>query len=270
MDSQSTKQYSDSPLFLYDPLEIKLDSFEGPLGLLLHLIKKEEMNIYDIPIQKITSQYMQELKLITQLDLDKAGDFIAMAAMLIQIKSKMLLPPDPDTEEEYEDPRAELVQKLLDYKKYQEAVKKLKQLDIVGRDVFVKGMKEQIEKTEEIEIDETHLFDLTKSYKKLIHMIKNKVHVVETVGQSVYSRIMELRKKLVLGINLTLKDLYKSDGRSKLVVTFLSVLELSKLGFVSLFQSDLDSDIHIGVKKELGENIISRLDTYKGVQANEQ
>ncbi len=248
-------------------VKIKLDQFEGPLSLLLYLIKKEEMNIYDIPIQKITSQYMEELKTIEGLNLDIAGDFVAMAATLIQIKSKMLLPNPPD-DEEYEDPRAQLVQQLLDYKKYKQAATELRKLDIVGRDFFLRGTKEEFCRKAEMDIDEGSLFNLTKSYKKLLNSVKNKVHVIAKSGQSIYSRIMELKSKFVSGMSLTFSELHKPEGESKLIITFLSVLELSKLGFVSLFQRNNNSDIHIKTKKVPSSSIISHLDRYKGVQAD--
>ena len=245
--------------------KIKLDVFEGPLSLLLYLIKKEEMDIYDIPIQKITSQYLEQLKTITKLNLDKAGEFVNMAATLIQIKSKMLL-PDPQLDEEVEDPRQELVQKLLDYKKYKFAASKLNAQDIVGRDIFSKGTKENLEKKQEFEINESGLFDLTITYKKLLSKIKDVVHVIKSPGQNIVSRIVELKSKLILGISLKFKELYSQDeGESKLVVTFLSILELTKLGFISLFQSDKNSDIHINTKKKLTGDIISKVDTYRGI-----
>lgn len=247
---------------------IKLDQFEGPLSLLLYLIKKEEMNIYDIPISKITSQYLEELKIIESLNLDIAGDFVAMAATLIQIKSKMLLPNPTDDDEEYEDPRAKLVKQLLDYKKYKQKAAELRNLDIVGRDLFLRGMKEDFRTKEEINIDESSLFNLSKMYKKLLNSVKNKVHIIAKPSQSIYSRIMELKSKFVSGSSLTFKDLYKPEGESKLVVTFLSILELGKLGFVSLFQRDNESNIHIKTKKVPSDNIISNLDRYKGVKAD--
>ena len=249
-------------------VEIKLDQFEGPLSLLLYLIKKEEMNIYDIPISKITSQYMEELKVIESLNLDIAGDFVAMAATLIQIKSRMLL-PNPTDDEEYEDPRAKLVQQLLDYKKYKQGAAELKNLDIVGRDFFLRGIREDFSKEEELVIDEESLFGLTKLYKKLLKSVKNKIHIIAKPSQSIYSRIMELKSKFVSGMNLTFKDLYKPEGESKLVITFLSILELSRLGFVSLFQQDNNSDIHIKTKKVPTDSIVPHLDRYKGVRADE-
>ncbi|MCM8782317.1 MAG: segregation/condensation protein A, partial [Candidatus Omnitrophica bacterium] len=123
-------------------MKIKLEVFEGPLDLLLYLIKKEEINIYDIPIAKITEQYLEYLEFMKMLDLNIAGEFIVMAATLMHIKSKMLLPPDPnEVKEDVEpDPRLELVQKLLEYKKFKEAANQLFQMGLKQKDVFARSV----------------------------------------------------------------------------------------------------------------------------------
>ncbi|MDD2654798.1 MAG: segregation/condensation protein A, partial [Candidatus Omnitrophica bacterium] len=119
--------------------KIKLDFFEGPLDLLLYLIKKNEVNIYDIPISEITEQYLQYIELIKLLDLDIVGDFLVMAATLMQIKSKMLLPqPEVPPEEEIVDPRADLVNRLLEYEKYKEAAEELRQRELARKNVFIR------------------------------------------------------------------------------------------------------------------------------------
>src|SRR4030042_5722863 len=122
-----------------DDYRVKLEIFEGPLDLLLHLIRKNEVDIYDIPIAVIVYQYMAYLDLLRSLDLDVAGEFLVMAATLAQIKSRMLLPAGEAGEEEGPDPRAELVERLLEYQRYQEAASELLSRELLGRDVFVRG-----------------------------------------------------------------------------------------------------------------------------------
>src|SRR3954447_23145623 len=128
-------------LFSEIPYSVHLDSFEGPLDLLLHLIRKNEVNIYDIPISDITKQYLQYIRLMKELNLEVAGEFLVMASTLLQIKSKLLLPAavDEETEEEEEDPRAELVRRLLEYQKYREAAGTLAEREVLGREIFARG-----------------------------------------------------------------------------------------------------------------------------------
>src|SRR5271154_6867759 len=124
-------------------LNIQLDRFEGPLSLLLYLIRKNELDIYDIPINAITQQYLEYIQIMKELNLEVAGEFIAMAATLIFIKSKMLVPQyDANGEEIADDPRKELVQQLVEYQKYQEAGKELYKRPLVGRDIWLRGQKE--------------------------------------------------------------------------------------------------------------------------------
>ena len=132
--------------------KIKLDIFEGPLDLLLHLIKKNEVDIYDIPIALITGEYLESIEIIKDMTLDLAGEFLLMAATLVHIKSKMLLPPDvAETEEEEEgaDPREELVRRLLEYQRYREAARELSEKEILGRDVFSRGPNVSLEGLDE-------------------------------------------------------------------------------------------------------------------------
>jgi segregation and condensation protein A len=145
-------------------LSIQIPQFEGPLALLLYLIRKEEMDIFDIDIYLITTQYLEYIKKMKQFDLEVAGDFIAMAATLLQIKSKMLLPNynELGEEEEVEDPRKELVNRLIEYQKFQEISKTLYERPLLGRDVFRRGKSEAIHSDEdgEIILDEGGLFSL--------------------------------------------------------------------------------------------------------------
>jgi segregation and condensation protein A len=121
------------------PYQVKLDAFEGPLDLLLHLIKKEELDIYDIPIARVTRQYLEYLEMMRMLDLDVAGEFIVMASDLMRIKARMLLPKPEEQEEEEADPRAELVRRLLEYKKYKEVARDLKGRESDRLVLFTRG-----------------------------------------------------------------------------------------------------------------------------------
>ncbi|MCK5553947.1 MAG: segregation/condensation protein A, partial [Deltaproteobacteria bacterium] len=144
-----------------DAYTVKLEIFEGPLDLLLHLIRRNQVDIYDIPIATITDQYLDYLSLMKALNLDVAGEFLLMAATLLQIKSKMLLPSLPEEGEEEEDPRAELVNRLLEYEKYKEAAARLHERDILERDTFVPG--KQVEESEEGGLVEVGVFELIEA-----------------------------------------------------------------------------------------------------------
>lgn len=253
-------------------LNIQLPSFEGPLGLLLYLIRKEEMNIMDIKIHEITNQYLDYIKLMKELDIEVAGEFIAMAATLIHIKSRMLLPTYDENGEivETEDPRKELVQKLLEYRKYQEAAKLLYDRPLVGRDVWLRGVRETLQpKEEEIELEENALFSLISAYRKALKGAQKRIHRVAAKTQSIASRILELKDRLVVGARRTMAELItgtEERGRQTLI-TFLSLLELGKMGFVGLYQSETYADIWIDVKKNIETDVLSRVEEYDSVNA---
>ena len=183
-------------------LVVQLPKFEGPLALLLYLIRKEEMDIFDIKIHEITNQYLEYIKIMKELDLELAGEFVAMAATLIQIKSRMLLPQYDEKGEviEVEDPRKELVQKLLEYQKYQEAAKLLYDRPLVGRDMWTRGFRESLdEPPEEIEVEDNGLFSLISAYRSLVKFAQKRIHKVTAKVQSIASRILEFKDSLVIG-----------------------------------------------------------------------
>lgn len=260
-------------------LNIQLHQFEGPMSLLLYLIRKEEMDIMDININEITTQYLEYIKLMKELDLDVAGEFIAMAATLIQIKSRMLLPQYDENGEiiESEDPRKELIQKLLEYQKYQEAAKLLLDRPWLGRDFFVRGQVTDFTAVEEegIELEENALFGLITSYRKILKTAKKRVHQVASKVQSIAQRILEIRPYMKIGERTSLFSLLNStlvetENRGRqLLITFLSILELGKLGFVSLYQTEVYSDIHIDVKRHLEEDVITRVEEYDNVYSED-
>ncbi|XGC82465.1 ScpA family protein [Bdellovibrio bacteriovorus] len=255
-------------------ITVQLPKFEGPLGLLLYLIRKEEMDIMDIKVHEITKQYLDYIKLMKELDLEVAGEFVAMASTLIQIKSRMLLPQYDENGEvvEAEDPRKELVQKLLEYQKFQEAAKLLYDRPLVGRDVWLRGTRESLsEKEEEIILEDNALFSLISSYRRVLRSVKKKIHQVAAKAQSISSRILEMKDRLLVGQKITLIELVTAteDRARQTLITFLSLLELGKMGFVGLYQSEAYSDIWVDTKKPIETDVLSRVEEYDSMRADE-
>jgi segregation and condensation protein A len=248
---------------------VHLQQFEGPLGLLLYLIRKEEMDILDINVGEITRQYLEYIRMMKELDLEVAGEFVAMAATLIHIKSRMLLPQYNEEGEvlEAEDPRKELVQKLLDYQKYQEAAKLLYERPLLGRDVFARGIREDLRSDDDglIILEDEGLFGLIAAYRRVVRKAQRAVHKVRPKVQSIASRVLELKDRLIVGTRVVLADLITAGGpqrRTQLLVTFLSMLELGRMGFVSVFQSEVYGDIHIEPKKAIERNVLERVQEF--------
>jgi segregation and condensation protein A len=222
--------------------EIDIEVFKGPLDLLLHLIKKHEMDIYDIPIAEITAQYLAALDAMQTLNLEVAGEFLVMAATLLHIKSRMLLPrdPDPDPEEDEVDPRAELVHRLLEYQKYREAAADLDRHAILGRDVFVRSFVEQeLAEPEEAELQPVGLFELVEALRELARDAPEPiVHEVARDRLSVAERVQQLLDLLAGQPSVPFAELpFAVDRREELVVTFLAMLEMVKLRLVSIMQN---------------------------------
>ena len=259
-------------------IRVQLQQFEGPLDLLLYLIRKEEMDIFNINIVDITKQYFEYIKLMKEFDIEVAGDFIAMASTLIHIKSKMLLPQYDENGEviEQEDPRKELVQKLLEYEKFKEAAKSLYERPLLNRDVWARGVREKIEVADdEIELEENALFSLIGSYRKAMKALHKKIHKVSVKLQSISSRILEMRYLLKPGTSIRMTDLFSNNITEKIersrhaLITFLSLLELGKLGFVSLYQTEVYGDIHVQGKKEIEGDVLSRVEEYGNLDAEQ-
>lgn len=254
-------------------LNVHLERFEGPLALLLHLIRQEEMDIFDININQITLQYLEYIKAMKKLDLEMAGEFVAMAATLIHIKSKMLLPQyDPETGEPLqEDPRQELVQKLVEYQKFQQLSKDLYKLPLLGRDVFARGYRTDVDSLEEGELilEEKPLFSMIKAYRMAMKNMKKTIHRVIGELQSIAGRILEMKDQLVVGVRVPFSVLLQSSTHqhNQVLVTFLSLLELAKMGLVSLFQADVQTEIHVEAKKTIDRDVISQTESYENTNA---
>lgn len=253
-------------------IHVQLDRFEGPLGLLLHLIREQEMDIFNINIHHITRQYLEYIKTMRRLDLEVAGEFVAMAATLLHIKSKMLLPQyNEDGEEISEDPRKELVQKLMEYKKFRELSADLYKRALLGRDVFPRIPVDDIEAAEEGELilEEKPLFSLIASYRVAMKNMVKTIHRVGSELQSIAERIMEIKDRLFVGKSVVFRDLITAqEGRAgQVLVTFLSLLELAKMGFISVFQNETFGDIHVETKKVIDRDIVSQVESYDSVNA---
>jgi segregation and condensation protein A len=253
---------------------VHLRQFEGPLGLLLYLIRKEEMDIMDINVNDITRQYLDYIRQMKELDLEVAGEFVAMAATLIHIKSRMLLPQYNDEGEsvEVDDPRKELVQKLLEYQKFQDAAKNLYERPLVNRDVYLRGVRENFAMDElgEIITEDDGLFSLIGAYRKAVRKAERFVHKVRPKVQSIAMRVLEIKDRLIVGSRVLLRDLLKigsAPQRAQLLVTFLSMLELGRMGYVSLFQNDIYGDIYIETKKVIERNVLERVQEFESIGA---
>jgi len=232
--------------------KLKLDMFEGPLDLLLYLIKKNDIDITDIPITEITEQYMQYIDLMKMLDLDVVGDFLVMAATLMQIKSRMLLPPDPDAEEEMEeDPRDELMRRLQEYQKFKEAAQELKEKELKRKDFFSRTVNEEAKKqllddAKEVYI-EASLFDLINALSEALTKVPEEViHEIITEEYTVDQKIHDILHDLIDQTKLSLKDIFTSaKNKMEMVVTFLAILELIRLKEIKIMQKQMFDDIEI-------------------------
>ncbi len=248
-------------------MQVHLAQFEGPLDLLLYLIRKDEMDIYDIPIHRITLQYLEYLKNLKNINLDSAGEFVAMAASLIQIKARMLLPSyDEEGEVIEEDPRKPLVQRLLEYQKYQEAGKQLYDRPILNRDVFKRGKKEDFEELEgDLLLEENALFSLISCYRLVVKRAEKATHKVSGKMQSIAARIMAMAKKLIPGQKVGLRSLIEAESENpmrQLVITFISSLELAKMGLLRLFQEE-EKELQLEAIQEIREDLLTKVDEYE-------
>ncbi len=230
--------------------KVKLEVFEGPLDLLLHLIKKEEVEIYDIPIAKITDQYVQYLELMEMLDLNIAGDFLVMAATLMHIKSKMLLPPDETSleEEEEEDPRAELVRRLLEYKKFKEAASQLQRKEDTQRKVFRRvGSVDAQEQLEGETYFEASLFDLISAFSQTMKDIPKEVFLEIMKDEvTVEEKIHDILHLMVKKEIIPLSEVFSAaKNKVEIVVTFLAILELIRIKAITAIQKGLFGQIEI-------------------------
>jgi segregation and condensation protein A len=222
------------------PYEVKLDHvFEGPMDLLIHLIKKNEVDIYDIPIALITDQFLSYLNLLKSLNIDFAGDFIVMAATLTQIKSKMLLPFHGGDSEEEDDPRLEIARPLLEYLQMKSAAESLAKRNLLGELTFTRppGNPEFLTDTEP-EIVKVGLFELIDAFQKILDNVPEGHHIDLTEDTvSIKDKITQIVDILEEKSTLTLDELFSANaGKREVILTFLAVLEMVKLSLVTIAQ----------------------------------
>src|SRR5580765_954381 len=227
-----------------DTLKIKIGDFAGPLDLLLFLIRQEQANIFDIPIARITEKYLEYIRLMKRLDISVAADFLVMAATLIEIKSKMLLPRDPNLteDEEFEDPRQELVDRLLEYEKFKTAAGMLHERATIEQAVFTRGPIESDEANAEVDAS---VFDLLTVFQKIVarHVdeIKMEIHREEI---SLADMLKTLKKRIFESGELSLLAFFEEmHSKRELVTAFIAVLEIVRTEGVKLLQSKTFGDI---------------------------
>lgn len=241
---------------------VKLDVFEGPFDLLLFLIRKNEVDIYDIPIFKITRQFLDYIEAMQILDLDIAGDFIEMCAILMSIKARYLLPrPESDDEEDPDDPRLELVERLIEYKKYKEASMEMEELEEQRSRLFSRGYFDFIPKTEEITdeeyLDQVTMFDLVMAFRTVMaNMPKVHQHEVSMIKVTVEEQSGFIMDKLQSRKMILFQDLMRElKEKIVIIVTFIALLDLVRIGRIEVSQSDVYDDIRIKPKLQEQETV---------------
>jgi len=231
--------------------KIKLDQFEGPLDLLLFFIKRDELNIYDIPISYITKEFLEYVNLIKKLDLEIAGDFILMASTLMHIKVRMLLPREIDEKGEEIDPRNELVQALLEYKRYKEMSEELSFFESNQRKIKFRGNFDADVKVTspgyETLLKNISIYDLAKAFKNAIELVQNQpVHEIQRLNVTVDQQMEYIFKLLEENPKLYFKMLVKElTQKIRIVVTFIALLELVKMGEITIHESVNFNDFYL-------------------------
>ncbi|HWS71666.1 MAG TPA: segregation/condensation protein A [Thermoanaerobaculia bacterium] len=242
--------------------KISLPSFHGPLDLLLHLIKQHKVDIYDIPILLITEQYTKYLDAMEQLDLEVAADYVYMAALLIHIKSRMLLPRD-DSADDAEDPRADLVTRLLEYQRYKAVAETFAELDVLRMGVWPRPQLPLPGGNEASEIDmsEVSLFDLIDAFRTALNRYRqNHPQSIELVRMvhKVSAKMNEIYAKVKEKSPIRLQWFLEGRDRNELIAVFLGMLELVRLGGISLQQGGNFGDILIGkTEQEVDEGVFA-------------
>jgi len=228
-----------------DALEVVLEAFEGPLDLLLYLIRKENLDILDIPMAPLTRQYLEYVEIMRVKNLELAAEYLVMAAMLMAIKSRLLLPRPPAAEALEEDPRAELVRRLLEYERMKQAAQKLDELPQVGRDVAAVSV--WIEKTIEQQLPDVHAQDLAEAWRSLLHRARmSKHHHISREELSVREHMSGILRLLREKRMAEFTELFNpSRGVAVLVVTLLALLELARELLVEITQAECFAPIYV-------------------------
>ncbi len=226
---------------------VKLEIFEGPLDLLLHLIKKEEVDIYDIPVARITDEYLQYLNLLETMNLDLAGEYLVMAATLTHIKSRMLLPPsEEDAEEPEEDPRADLVHQLVEYQRFREAAAALGERAVLERDVFRRDPAvPETDQGEGVRLRDVTVADLLEAFREVMERaLRESFHEVVHEEITVEECVQDIVRRMEIDGPMRFRDLFAgSPSRRRLVATFLALLELVKRQAIRARQEEDGAEI---------------------------
>src|SRR5215468_2874231 len=235
-----------------DSYRVKLEIFEGPLDLLLYLIKKDEIDIYDIPIARITEQYLAYLELMQELDISVAGDFLVMASTLIYIKSKMLLPPEPKVDGEDDlgdDPRAELIERLLEYQKFKSASQMLYSRGEIESACYTRGPLETDSSNPEVSAT---LFDLLRVFREVLKRAEAQIEMeIARDEMTIAEKLAQIHAMLEERERINVCELFEmSRSKRELIITFLALLELVKEWKIYLTQSELFGDIFAAKRAE--------------------
>jgi segregation and condensation protein A len=229
-----------------DALQVFLEAFEGPLDLLLYLIRKQNLDILDIPIAEITRQYMQYIELMTDLQLELAGEYLLMAAMLAEIKSRMLLPRPPSADDDEDDPRAELVRRLQEYERFKKAAEDIDRLTRMERDTLPASADLVERKVVKI-LPQVSLQEMLFAFKDVIgraEMFAN--HHVNRERLSVRQRMSDILSALREAAFMNFAQLFRpEEGRMGVTVTFVALLELMREGLIEIVQSEAYGQIHV-------------------------
>lgn len=237
---------------------VELDQFEGPLDLLLFFIKRDEIDIYDIPIARIADEYLAYVRVMEEIDLDGVGDFIYMAALLINIKARMLLPSqETDEEGEAVDPRRELVERLLEYVRFKEAADQLSTRREHRREYFVRGDasddRERMEEGHEVEVDAS-VYELVEALGRVLAVEKDEenepVHEVEPVEYTVEEQQRYVLRRLGRESQVSFRNLVRRESRGFVIATFLALLELARQHYLRLRVEDGASDFFVEAREE--------------------
>ncbi len=244
-----------------NPLKIKIPIFEGPLDLLLHLIRKKELDIYKVRLSELTASYLDYLDYMKAINLEVAGEFLEMAATLIWIKSKHLLPKPPVEEEEIEeDPEERLRQQLIEYQRYKHAAFLLGSRDVLGRDVFSRPETDEVsvaraEVGEEI-FEEVSLYALMESFRNIMSRPRVTTHVVEVEQYRIEDRIEELIQWFTVQPQSEFEKLFERDhSRALVIITFMATLEMVKFKLIRVVQEHLFGPILCLVRDEFHDNV---------------
>jgi segregation and condensation protein A len=239
------------------PPPVKLDVYEGPLDLLLDLIRKQEINIYDIPIARITRQYLDYLQMLEAMNIDIAGDFVLMAATLIHIKSRMLLPPDPEADpEEQEDPRAELVKQLLEHEQFRNAAEMLASKRMLEDAMWTQPGVAEFQEAEDEPGLAVSVFDLISAFREILERAKKHAQFAVRREEVSVADMMERVKQVLLegSHSVRLDDLASGyTSRQAMIALFLALLEMVRLHAVFLRQKELFAPISVHKSKRFSE-----------------